>query len=383
MKIAVLGAGMMGRAAVHDLARAPGVQEVRVFDVDAERAQAVARDHGAGKAVGSALDASDQAALEQAIAGCDAALGAISYRFNADLTRACIRQGVHFCDLGGNNTIVQEQFSLSDQARQAGVAIVPDCGLAPGLVSILTARCLELMPDADSVKMRVGGLPRDPSGPFGYQIVFSVEGLINEYKEPSFALADGEIVEVPTLGGMERLSFPAPFEELEAFNTSGGASTLPWTLQGRVRNLDYKTIRYPGHRDLVAALFALGLADEQPRPIDGGQVRPRKVLEAMMNEKLSSDGPDCILCQVQATGPQGAVTFRLVDYHDDATGLSSMMRCTAFPAAIVAHMLASGVVQARGTLYQEHSIPAGAFVDALLQRGLPLELIDDRTPAGS
>jgi lysine 6-dehydrogenase len=376
MEIAVLGAGMMGRAAVHDLARAPGVTAVRVFDVDPARARAVAAEHGAGKAVGSGLDASDVEALGEAIAGCDAALGAISYRFNAALSRCCIERGVHFCDLGGNNTVVQQQLAMSPRAREAGVAIVPDCGLAPGLVSILTARCLELMPDAQDVKLRVGGLPRHPEGPFGYQIVFSVEGLINEYKEPSYALRDGEIVEVPTLGELERLSFPPPFEQLEAFNTSGGASTLPWTLQGRVRNLDYKTIRYPGHRDLVSALFALGLADDRPRPIDGGQVRPRKVLEAMMNEALASDAPDCILCLVEASGPSGRVAFRLVDHHDHSTGLSAMMRCTAFPAAVVAHMLASGAIEDRGTLSQELSVPAGAFVRALIERGLPLELIE-------
>jgi lysine 6-dehydrogenase len=371
MEFSVLGAGMMGRAAVHDLARAPGVTAVRVFDVDAARAQEVAEEHGAGKARGAGLDASDPAALEGAIAGCDAALGAISYRFNAQLTRCCIAQGVHFCDLGGNNTVVQQQLAMSPEAREAGVAIVPDCGLAPGLVSILTARCLELMPDAQDVKLRVGGLPRHPRGPFGYQIVFSVE--------PSYALRGGEIVEVPTLGELERLAFPPPFEQLEAFNTSGGASTLPWTMKGRLRNLDYKTIRYPGHRDLVAALFALGLADERPRDIGGVQVRPRTLLEAMMNETLASDAADCILCLVEASGPSGRVGFRLVDHHDERTGLSAMMRCTAFPAAVVAHMLAAGLIEERGTLTQELSVPAEAFVAALIARGLPLEPF--RTPA--
>ena len=375
MRIAVLGAGKMGQAAVYDLARAPGVDEVRVLDVAPERAEQVAADFGAGKARAGALDAGDDAALGEALRGVDAALGAISYRFNERLTRCAIREGVHFCDLGGNNSVVEAQFALSDEAAKAGVAVVPDCGLAPGLVSVLTARCLERLPDADTVRLRVGGLPRDPKPPFGYQIVFSVEGLVNEYKEPSFALRDGEVVEVPTLGELERLAFPAPFEELEAFHTSGGASTLPWTLKGRVRNLDYKTIRYPGHRDLVAALFALGLADETPRPIDGHPVRPRRVLEAMMNETLASDAPDCVLALVEAEGPSGRVGFRLVDYADERTGLSAMMRCTAFSAAIVAHMLASGVVRDRGTLYQERSIPAAAFVEALVSRGLALESI--------
>ncbi|MFH1468595.1 MAG: saccharopine dehydrogenase C-terminal domain-containing protein [Pseudomonadota bacterium] len=375
MRIAVLGAGLMGRAAVHDLARTEGVEEVRVFDLDPARAVAVARAHGGGRAHAAGLDASDEAAAVQALSGCDAALGAISYRANLALSRACLQAGVHFCDLGGNNDVVRAQQALSAEAQAAGIALVPDCGLAPGLVSVLTARLLELMPDARRVKLRVGGLPLDPRPPMGYQIVFSVEGLINEYKEPSFALRDGEVVEVPTLGDLEQLEFPEPFGTLEAFNTSGGASTLPWTLRGRLEALDYKTIRYPGHRDQVALLFDLGLADEVPVEVDDVAISPRRLLERVLDARLAGDDADCILLLAEAEGPSGRVAFRLMDRADPETGLSAMMRCTAFPAAVVAHMLASGAIQARGTLPQEQAIPAGPFVAALRARGLRIEQI--------
>jgi len=373
MNIAVLGAGGMGRAAVYDLVRAKGVHDVIVIDRDRDRVEDVARTCG-GRTIPMAFDLTDRRALLQALEGCDAVLGAASYRLNLLLSRVCIRAGAHFCDLGGNTDVVHAQFALSDEARAAGVAIIPDCGLAPGLVSVLTARALELLPDAASVRIRVGGLPQKPVPPWNYQVVFSPEGLINEYSQPTVALRDGEVVEVPTLGDLESLSFPPPFEQLEAFHTSGGASTLPWTLKGRVRDLDYKTIRYPGHRDLVAALFALGFADDGPVPVDGAPVRPRRVLERQIAEHLAGSGPDCVLLLVEARGPSGSVAFRLVDREDPDTGLTAMMRCTAFPAAVVAWLLASGAVQERGTLHQELVLPPGPFVAALRRRGLAIEM---------
>lgn len=365
----------MGRAATWALARAPEVDEVRVADLEPGRAREVAAVYGAGRAVPLSLDLSDEEAVARSLEGCDAALAAASYRLNLELTRACIRAGVHLCDLGGNHTVVQAQFALSAEARAAGVSIVPDCGLAPGMASVLAARAIEILPDATSVRLRVGGLPQRPVPPWNYRLVFSAEGLVNEYLEPTFGLKDGEVVELPTLGDLEAISFPAPYERLEAFNTSGGASTLPWTLRGRIRDLDYKTVRYPGHRDHVAALFALGLAEDGPVAVDGASVRPRRVLERLLSDRLSGGGPDCVLLLVEARGPSGSVAFRLVDREDPVTGLTAMMRCTAFPAATVTWMLASGAIAERGVLHQELAVPARRFVASLESQGLAIEEI--------
>jgi lysine 6-dehydrogenase len=372
MKIAVLGAGQMGTAAVYDLARADGVTSVLVCDMDLDRAEHIAANYGAGKATALQLDLSDVDAVTEALRGCSSALAAASYRLNEGLTRACIAAGTHLCDLGGNNDVVRAQFDLSAQAEAAGVGIVPDCGLAPGMVSVLAMRVLELMPDAETVRLRVGGLPLEPEPPWNYQVVFSVEGLINEYLEPAAVLRDGQIVEVPSLAELEELDFPEPFGRLEAFTTSGGASTLPWTLKGRVRNLDYKTIRYPGHGERMAAVFALGLAGEEPRTVDGVVVKPRRLLERLIDEVLGGDGPDCVLTLVEAEGPSGKVGLRLIDRLDPETGLTAMMRCTAFPAAVTVHMLATGAIEQRGTLHQEDVVPPAPYIDALRARGLDL-----------
>ena len=370
MKIAVLGAGQMGTAAVYDLARADGVSEVLVCDMDLARAQDVAARFGDGKATSLKRDLSDVGAVTAALQGCRSALASASYRLNEGLTRAAIAAGCHLVDLGGNNDVVRAQFDLSEQAAAAGVGIIPDCGLAPGMVSVLAMRVLEQLPDAEAVRLRVGGLPLEPQEPWNYQVVFSVEGLINEYLEPAAVLRDGEVVEVPSLAELEELTFPEPFGRLEAFTTSGGASTLPWTLKGRVRDLDYKTIRYPGHGERMAAVFALGLAGEEPRTVNGVAVQPRKVLEAMIAETLGGDGPDCVLTLVEAEGPSGTVGLRLIDRLDPETGLTAMMRCTAFPAAVIVHMLATGAIEQRGTLHQENVVPPASFIDALRARGL-------------
>jgi len=138
----------------------------------------------------------------------------VSYRFNVALSRAAIACKVNFNDLGGNNTVVQNQLALCDKALKAGVTIVPDCGLAPGMVALLVARAVEKLGTADDVKIRVGGCRPSP-GPLNYKIVFQPDGLINEYVEPAVALRDGKKVELQCLTDIEELEFPAPFGKLE------------------------------------------------------------------------------------------------------------------------------------------------------------------------
>ena len=163
------------------------------------------------------------------------------------LARAAIEARTNFCDLGGNNSVVDSELALDAQARAAGINIIPDCGLAPGMVSVLAAHGAARFRRLDELHIRVGGLPQKPRPPLDYQIVFSVEGLINEYVERARVIRDGEIIEVESMTEVESLQFPAPFGQMEAFQTSGGTSTLPETFLGRIRELDYKTIRYTGN----------------------------------------------------------------------------------------------------------------------------------------
>jgi lysine 6-dehydrogenase len=221
-------------------------------------------------------------------------------------------------------------------------------------------------------------LPQAPRPPLNYQIVFSVEGLINEYIERARVIRDGRIIEVESLTEIERLSFPAPFEELEAFQTSGGTSTLPETYKGRVRELDYKTIRYPGHCEKFKLLTDLGLASSETIELDGLPISPRRVLGEMLVRHLPADEPDVVLILVEFRGkPSGkslAETLRyyIIDRFDKKTGLSAMQRTTSFPASIIAQMMARGEITDKGAIPQERCVPPDSFVRELSARNIQI-----------
>jgi lysine 6-dehydrogenase len=225
-----------------------------------------------------------------------------------------------------------------------------------------------------SVRIRVGGVPLSPVPPFDYQLVFATEGLINEYVEDALVLRAGRVRSVPSLTDVESLRFLPPFGSMEAFNTSGGASTLVRTLKGRVRDLDYKTIRYPGHCEKMHALKHLGFMDRRTVRVDGRSVSPRALTGLLLERGLPSQGPDAVLVRVTAEGVtrgrRRKVRVNLVDTFDRATGLTAMMRCTAFPSACIAWMLGRGIIDAPGVHEQESVVPLRRFVREMRDAGL-------------
>jgi lysine 6-dehydrogenase len=377
MKIAVIGAGLMGRAAVYDLSQNDKVEQVGVFDIDGGLATEVANKFGYGKAVGGVLDASDEGAAVTALREYDAAVSCVWYGFNPGLTRAAIEAGCHLCDLGGNNDAVRTQLDMNDQAEAAGVIIVPDCGLAPGLVSVLTADGVARCDKVNSVKIRVGGLPQSPRPPLNYQIAFSSEGLINEYWEPCVILEDGKKKNVNPMSAVELMEFDG-IGKLEAFYTSGGTSTLPDTYEGVIDFLDYKTIRYPGHCALFKPMLEIGLASRSKVKIGDISVEPRSVLKAILDKNLNFGDLDMVLMRVVVEGEKDdqnkTIVYEIVDRQDAKSGLTAMMRTTAFPAAIIAQMAASGEITARGCKPQEQVVNPALFIPKLKKRGINLTI---------
>jgi len=374
MRILLLGAGMMGRAIAYDLLRHEEVTELLIADREKRRAETLVEWLGDRRATPLRLDVSAPRAVREAMEGCRVAVSAVPYFLNLSLARAAVEARVHFCDLGGNPEIVAKELGLDEKAKAAGVTVIPDCGLAPGLVNILAAAAVDdLGGGADAVKIRVGGLPQRPRPPLDYQIVFSPYGLINEYTEEATILRDGKPETVPSLTGLEEISFPPPYEHLEAFHTAGGSSTLPMTMRDRVKNLDYKTIRYPGHLAKVKAIADLGFFDLTPRTIDGAEVVPRELAVRLFQEKLSFNEPDVVLLRVSARGNSREVRYELIDRYDERTELSAMMRTTGFPIAEIAYMLGSGEISARGALPQEICVPQQEFISRLTSRGIEIE----------
>jgi lysine 6-dehydrogenase len=370
MKILVLGAGRMGFGAVYDLARQRDVDRVTVADVAAERAQNVAAVAGNGKAVPVVLDVTDQRAVVDLMHGHDAVLSCVVYTLNEKLARAAIEAQTNFCDLGGNNAVVAAELALDAAARRSGVNVIPDCGLAPGMVAVLVAHGAARFESLDEIHIRVGGLPLKPKPPLDYQLVFSVEGLINEYVERARVIRDGRIIEVASMTELEELEFPKPFERMEAFQTSGGTSTLPETFLGKVKQLDYKTIRYPGHCAKFKTMIDLGLASSEPVKVDGTRVAPRRLFGDLLMRHLPADEPDVVLVRVEFSGGGRRLRYDIIDRFDAATGLSAMMRTTAFPASIVALMMARGQIERKGALPQERCVPPEPFMRELAARSI-------------
>jgi lysine 6-dehydrogenase len=374
MKILVLGAGRMGYGAAFDLAHnSPDVADVTVADSDLAKAEDVAAKVGSERITVTQIDASDQAAVVELMRGHDAAISCVNYWYNESLSRAAIETGTNFCDLGGNNYVVDAQLAMDAEAKAAGINIIPDCGLAPGMVSILAMHGAARFERLDELHIRVGGLPQDPQPPLDYQLVFSVEGLINEYVEVARVIRDGKITEVPSMTELENLAFEG-FPPLEAFQTSGGTSTLPDTFLGKIKELDYKTIRYAGHCEKFKTMIDLGLCSSEEILVDYQKVTPRKLFGELLQRNLPADGPDYVLVRLEFVGQKGGETKRLrydiVDKFAETTGLSAMMRTTAFPASIIAQMMARGDVLERGATPQERAIDPERFVAELERRNI-------------
>jgi lysine 6-dehydrogenase len=285
---------------------------------------------------------------------------------------------VHFADLGGNTEIVREQQQLDAAARAKGVSIMPDCGLAPGMVNILAAEGIRRLDTVSAVRCYVGGLPQHPQPPLNYTIVYSLEGVLDYYTTPSWILRDGRPATVDALSELEAVEFPAPVGRLEAFHTAGGISTMPWDFEGKIPVMEYKTLRYPGHADIMRAIRDLGLLNLEEVPVGSVSVRPRDVFVSLVDRKLRRpEADDLVALRVVTTGTKGgkpvSVAFSLLDYYDAEHKISAMMRTTGYSLSITGQMQAAGRVTRMGVTTSYEGTPFAAYVQELAQRGIKIE----------
>src|SRR3954453_12528996 len=315
MKMLVLGAGLQGCACAYDLLQRSAVERVTLADLRPERLPKFLAGDWGGRLRTVRLDVSDSVAVHAAFEGQAAVMSAIPYYYNGPMAKAAVECGCHFSDLGGNTEIVLEQKKLHQQAETKKTSVIPDCGLAPGMVNILAAEGIRRLDQADRVKIFVGGLPQTPEPPLNYQIVYSLEGALDYYTTPSWVLRGGKPVQVDALSEVEPVEFPSPLGTLEAFHTGGGISTLPFAYQDKIDIMEYKTLRYPGHAALVRPMRELGLLANEPIEVKGKKVVPRDVFIAAVHPRLyKPQGRDLVALQVQVDGMKGsqrhAVTFR-------------------------------------------------------------------------
>jgi len=373
MKALVIGAGMMGSALAYDLAHSDAVEKVILADIDLERTKNVAQAIGANVEPVK-LDINYYDDVVGWMERVDVVCGATSYNHNLLLTKAAIETEKHFCDLGGNMDIVYKQMELHDKAKMANVLILPNCGLAPGLATIIGAGGAKRFEKVDQIHLRVGGLPKHPRPPLNYMLVFSVEGLINEYLEPAEVIRDGKVKLVEAMADLEEIEFPQPFGKVEAFNTSGGISTLTRMFEGKVAALDYKTIRYKGHCEKFKTLLDLDFASSEPIMVGNSLWTAREVFQELLKKKLPSIGQDVVLMKVWIKGTinnqQKTLAYEMIDYYDDKAKISSMMRTTSFPTSIIAQMVVNGTISVRGVLPPEQCVPVEPLIEKLKERNI-------------
>lgn len=375
MKMLVLGAGLQGCACAFDLLRDPEVTQVTIADLQPERMARFLSRLEDPRLRPISLDVTDHTAVLAAMRGHDAVVSAIPYYFNGPMAALAVQVGCHFADLGGNTDIVVEQKKLDAEAHAKGLSIMPDCGLAPGMVNILAAEGIRRLDVTDRVRIYVGGLPQHPEPPLNYQIVYSLEGALDYYTTPSWVLRNGKPVTVEALTELEPVTFPQPLGTLEAFHTAGGLSTMAFTFQGKVREMEYKTLRYPGHAALMKAIRELGLLDLTPVNVKGKPVVPRDAFIASVSPKLTKpEGRDLVALRVVASGTKDGspktTTFDLVDHFDEVNHVSAMMRTTGYSLAL------TGLTQARrqvirfGVTTPDEGMPFDRYVAGMKARGI-------------
>ena len=366
----------MGRAIAYDLLKYSNFDGIAVADKDKKTMKSAKEFLNNKKIDFLTLDVEKTNDVKKYFQKYDVAISAVPYKFNYNLAKAAIRAKTHFLDLGGNNSIVEKERSLSAMARKNNVTIIPDCGLAPGLTSVITRDIVQGLDIVDYVKIRVGGLPIDPKPPLNYQIVFSPYGLINEYVEDAIILDHGKIIKKKSMTELEQIEFPEPFRTMEAFLTSGGCSTLPYTYKDKIGYLDYKTIRYPGHCEKFKTLIDLGFAEDEEIVIGKNRVSPREILAALLLKILPKNERDVVLVKVLSKGKKNnekiQLEYTIIDYYDEENDITSMMRTTGYPVSIIAQMIESGVINERGVFCPEDIVPPKIFFESLENRDIKI-----------
>ncbi len=364
-RYAVMGAGRQGISSAYDLGRFGSADDIMIMDIDEEAAR-----HGAERinqllsnniARSVCVDASDLPSVKKHLQGVHSTVSAVPYFFNLELTQVAIEVGSNFCDLGGNTQIVRDQLKLNNPAKEANISITPDCGLGPGLNVSMAVHAMDFLDQPEEVFIWDGGLPQNPIPPWNYQLTFHINGLTNEYFGDAFFLRNWKVSPIPGLTELETLSFPDPLGQLEAAVTTGGLSTAPWTFEGKLKTLENKTLRYPGHWKTFQAYKELGLFEEKPIPVNGQDVAPRDLFHTLLEPKIRAERiRDICIIRVECRGLKdnnpAVCTLDLIETYDETTGFTAMEKLTGWHASIIAILGAKGQLP-KGAVPVELALP--------------------------
>jgi lysine 6-dehydrogenase len=379
MKVLVIGCGFQAFGASLDLVRFAKPAELILadaFPAAAEKLQkflASTAQYTTTRVV--QVDASDVNAVAKLAEGCALILNGVPYKYVLDVTRAAIQAKVPAVDFGGDTEVVMKQLELSDQAAAAGITIVPDCGMGPGMTNITVGHAMELLDTADSIITTDGGIPTEPQAPLFYHLVFAIETLTNEYTGMTTQMRGGKLVDIAPLAEIYPLEDFPVVGRVEATHGMGMLSTLPWTYQGRVDTLENRFVRYPGHLTFIKTLVETGFFSREKLKTEHGDFEPRAMTKAVLEKFLMPKGgeKDVSIIQTISKGTKDGkklqIEHLIVDHSDASTGLTSMQRTTGFTGSMVGQMIVDGRVKQKGVVVPELAVPKLDFFEEAKRRG--------------
>jgi saccharopine dehydrogenase-like NADP-dependent oxidoreductase len=368
----ILGGGMVGSAMAMDLA-ADSDFEVTVADRRPEALRPLAENHGV---TAQTADLSQAAEIQRLADGADVILGALSSHMGLEALRAVIETGRPYVDI---SFMAEDPRELHEAAKAKGTVVIVDCGVAPGTSNMIAGHAARELDRFDELEILVGGVPLKRHWPFEFKVGFAPIDVIEEYTRPARVVEHGKIVTYPALSGVELVDIEG-LGTLEAFNTDGLRS-LAYTLD--VPNMREKTMRYPGHAELMRVFRESGFFSEAPIDVDGQKVSPLSLTSKLLFPKwLYEDGEvDLTVLRITARGQKDgrdvAWRWEMLDRQDPNTGLRSMSRTTGFPATVTARLLAQGKFDEPGVHPPEVLGMRGLWPeirDALDERGIDYRL---------
>ena len=365
MRVTILGAGMVGSAIARDLAREARL-EVTAADRDRQALQRL-REASGGRVRVVQADLRESAGFAPLLAGCDLVIAAVPGFMGFDVLRAVIEAGKDVVDISFS---AEDPFLLDELARSRGVTAVVDCGVAPGLCNIQAGYAYDQLDRTERYVCYVGGLPQVRQRPFEYKAVFSPVDVLEEYTRPARFMEYGQEVVRPALSDVELLDLPG-VGTLEAFNTDG-LRTLLRTLD--IPSMREKTLRYPGHAELMRTFRDSGFLDTAPVKVEGHMVRPIALTSQLLFEqwRLGEGERDLTVMQVILEGWKGEqhlrYTYSLLDRYDEQTQTTAMARTTGYTCAIVARQVLAGLFTQKGICPPEYvGRTAGCYENLLAE----------------
>ena len=379
-KYCVIGSGRQGTAAVYDIVSHGKPESLTVIDSNnnnLEKCKDKIKKLTNFDVDIINIDINDENRLIKSLLDIDIFLSSVPYKFNLYLTDVAIKSKSSMVDLGGHTNNVIKQLEKSKEAKEAGITIVPDCGMGPGMNVSMALLAMEGFDKVEEVRVWDGGLPQEPNPPWNYNLFFNIAGLTNEYDGNAYFLRDGKVTEVPCFEDIEILGFNS-IGNLEAAVTSGGLSTMPWTFENKIKLLENKTLRYSGHWQQMIAFRQLGLFREDKLKIENVEISPRDFYHFLLEPQLEDDNlKDICIMRTEATGllngQKSTKTIECIEKYDEHTEFLAMEMWTGYHASMVMQHIAASKIES-GAYPIETALSGIDFYNYALSRNYKIEI---------